>query len=147
MAMTTIQSSPIPFPVRSSNTCAIRAWIEHWHKDHLLPLPADLKARVTWDGAWIHQNSSSQLQSNLLHWGWDKLVAKMIVETILKERKKTTGLFKALEELFRLPMGSLKRFVVKCMQGVLCAYLLHLPPPPPSDSSLSALSSRLRSFL
>jgi hypothetical protein len=64
---------------------------EKWHRDHeWLPTPQELY-RVKVDGYYVYEASGEDLQHALEHWGSSDVKAKMIVHTILRERKKASN--------------------------------------------------------
>jgi len=69
-----------------SQTQQIRHWLETWHVNHLITFDAKLKNRVAWDGAWIHDRNSNELQSDLTNWGFDYATSRQIVEDLVKVR-------------------------------------------------------------
>jgi hypothetical protein len=119
MTITFAQSSVTSFPTRVSNTRAVRAWLDQWHKEHLLPFSADLRARIAWDGHWVHEKSGEQLESNLMYWGWDRVIRKMIVETILRERRKVSGFFENSEATGLLTIGKAKDESMPSCEAIL----------------------------
>ncbi|KAN0110164.1 hypothetical protein V8E51_006551 [Hyaloscypha variabilis] len=80
------QTPSVPFPLRTSTTRDVCAWLEHWHREHLINLDKTLNGIVIWDGHWIYEKSREQLISDLVYLN-HPLSPKMIVDTILRERK------------------------------------------------------------
>jgi hypothetical protein len=85
------QTPSVPFPLRTSTTRDVCAWLEHWHREHLINLDKTLNGIVIWDGHWIYEKSREQLISDLVYLN-HPLSPKMIVDTILRERK-VSGFF------------------------------------------------------
>ena len=77
------QKTPHPFPLPTSNTEEVCAWLKNWHEEHLI-YEKPLSGIVIWDGYWIYEKSGEQLKSELKK-VLNPLCAKMIVETIVRE--------------------------------------------------------------
>jgi hypothetical protein len=71
-----------------SKTAHVRNWIQQWHRAHHITINAETLSKITWDGRYIHSTTATQLECDLLAWGFDSGRARVLVADLLPTRKQ-----------------------------------------------------------